>query len=107
MSARSSAGPGLWWWPRARRRDVSSEGLDAAALGHAEHGRLFSPKSIILLLQVALLPQCFFPAPFQLARNQAVLRLDGVILPGCSIGLDLGPFQPFLPVLFDSLALAL
>ncbi len=88
------------------RRDVSSEGLDAAALGHAEHGRLFSPESIILLLQVAA-PAVLLPSAVLARRNQAVLRLDGVILPGCSIGLDLGPFQPFLPVLFDSLALAL
>ena len=71
------------------------------------HGRLFSREPIVLFLQVALLPQCLLPAPFQLAGNQAIFRLDGVILPGRSIGLDLGPFQPLLPVLVEPLALPL
>ena len=81
--------------------------LDPMAVGCGQFSRPFGQETIVLFLQFALLSQRCLPAPFQLTRHQAVLRLDGVILPSRAIGLDPCPFQPLLPVLVQPLSLAL
>ena len=56
--------------------------------------RYLGDHAVILFLQLALFPKGLFPAPLQLAGHQAVFRLDGMVLPRRSFGLDSRPFHP-------------
>src|SRR5207249_3005550 len=72
-------------------RYLGGQSLDGSAIGGGQFARRLGPEAVILLLQLALLPQGLLPASLQLASDQAVLGLDGVILPRRALGLDPRP----------------
>ena len=49
---------------------------------------------MVVLLQAPLPQQSLFPVSFQRPRRQAVLRLDGVVLPEYTVGVLSRPLQP-------------
>src|SRR5215831_3824543 len=87
--------------------DVPGQGLGPLALGGRHLPGSLGQEPIVLLLQLALLPQGLLPPPLQFPGHQAILRVDGTIVPGGPVGLDLSAFQPLLPVLVQSLLLPL
>lgn len=87
-----------------QRRDVGSKSANCLALGVVERGRLFGLEAGILGLQLNFGLQRCLPLALQGARHQAVLRLDGVVLPLCSLSLIAGSLQALLPVPMQSRA---
>ncbi len=52
-----------------------------------------------LHLQIVQLYQLLVPTPLQLTGNQAIVRIDGVVLAACPSGLELGPLNSVLDLL--------
>src|ERR1041384_808861 len=63
-----------------------------------DEGLVTAPTGIVLLDGFSS-AQLLLPGPFQRARHQAVLRLDGVVLAPGSLGLVAGAFAPKGPLL--------
>ena len=80
-------------------RNAGGQSLDPPAIGISQLARCPGREAVILLSQRALLAQGLFPPPLQLARDQTVLGLDGVVLARGAFGLDASSLQSELPVL--------
>src|SRR2546425_3121713 len=61
----------------------------------------------MLRLKLALFPKRSFPAPLQLACDEPVFWLHGLVLALGPTGLITSPFQPLLPILAQALPLLL
>src|SRR6202023_3171964 len=64
----------------------------------AQRRRLIAPNALVLCLEARLLGQSLLPWPFKGARNQPVLRLDGIELSAYPLGFVAGSFNPLPPV---------
>src|SRR6516164_206620 len=82
--------------------DVPCQRADLLLLRRGERSRLAATETLVLFGQARLLGKCFFPATLQRARDQAVLWLHGLILPGRTPGLIAGTFELLLPVLVQT-----
>ena len=60
-----------------------------------------------MLFKLMLLPEGPLPPPLQLAGDQAVLGIDGLVLPLCMRGLVPSALEPLLPQIMASLPLGL
>lgn len=81
-------------WCLPQRRQVVGQGLDLGSLRRAQLHELRLLEPMVVLLQAPLPQQSLFPVSFQRPRRQAVLRLDGVVLPEYTVGVLSRPLQP-------------
>ena len=79
-------------------------GSDPYPLVLADSRRLFLQETIMFFLYCALIPHRLLPALFQAASHQAVLGLDGPILPFGTLRLIGRPLQALFPVPAQPLA---
>ncbi len=82
---------------RDRRRDPGE-------LVPAQLGRLLPPESVVFFFESALIAQGLLPAPLQRPSDQAVLRLDRLVLPLGPLGLVTRSLQLLLPMAVEAIA---
>src|SRR5262249_23761090 len=78
--------------------DVVSQAQDGLPLtGRQRRGTLTS-EPCILLVQVLLVTGRLFPAPLQLTGDEAVFRLEGLVLTSRPLGMVARPLKPLMPM---------
>lgn len=107
---RSTNNRTIAWRSRGRFRgvpqgwDVVSQAQDRLPLtGRQLRGTLASEPRI-LFLEVLLVTERLFPAPLQLAGNEAVFGLDGFVLSGRPLGIVARSLKALVPMGLSALA---
>jgi hypothetical protein len=87
------------------RRNVGSQATDALTLVSRERCWLLRHEPSMLFLEFALFEETLFELVLDRARDEAILRFHGVVLPHCPVDVVLSSFKPLFPRLIQSLAL--
>lgn len=91
--------PQLW--------QVCGESQDLRAVRLAQGHGLLVPPAAIVLLDLLDPAELLLPSALQRASNEAVLRLDRIILPTCPLGLVARPLAPERPLPLEQARLLL
>jgi len=101
----TACGRRLWWGGVPDGWQVSGQGPDLVALGGGQRPGAGGGEPVVLLAQPLPLGEGGLPVLFQLPGDQAVLRLDQLVLAAALLGLVISAFQALPPDQVDVLAL--
>src|ERR1700730_15057006 len=90
-------------WSIPQGGNIGCQRGDTIAFCLGQLGRRLLREAVILLLELPLLDEEFFPAPSESRRYQTVLRVNGLVATFSQLNLIVKPLAPLPPMLVKAL----